>query len=476
MASSAASTATTGIGNGRPERGRNSGPDRKRPRVSRIRPVAALSVVLLAAGCGAEDAEQARLCRAVIPALEGGAVIERVETLPAPAPHDVALRYYATDGTGRTIVQDLTCRFAGGTLQAGRLDLVGVDSDRTGELTPVRLHMLRVWLALFDAGRVAAPDQGPANGAPRGAGFTAVYLLQQGVNAIAIGCIYALLAVGFTLVYGIIGRINLAFGELAMIGGFTTFIGATLAGGVPGVPLPLALLAVLGLAMAVAGAHGWATERLVFRPLRGSTSQAALIATIGLAIFLQEYVRLIQGSRDRWLQPVFSERLDLAEAGGFAASISLGQIVVAGLTAVLLTGLHLILTRTGLGRAQRACADDSGMAALLGVDVDRTIGRTFALGGALAAAAGFVVATYFGGVNFFMGHMLGFKALAAAIVGGIGSVGGAILGGLLIGLFETLWSGYLAIAYKDIAVFTVLTVVLIFRPDGLLGRGSSRRV
>ena len=212
-------------------------------------------LLIVLAGCGGVDAEQARLCRAVIPALEGGAVIERVETLEAPAPHGVALRYYATEASGRTIVQDLTCRFAGGTLQANRLDLIGVDSDRTGELTPVRLHMLRVWLALFDAGRLATPtadirgdvdaDEGATGPARHGAGFAAVYLLQQGVNAIAMGCVYALLAVGFTLVYGLIGRINLAFGELAMIGGFTAFLGVSLAAGLTGLPLPLVLLSLI---------------------------------------------------------------------------------------------------------------------------------------------------------------------------------------------------------------------------------------
>ena len=238
--------------------------------------------------------------------------------------------------------------------------------------------------------------------------------------------------------------------------------------------LPLALLAVLGVAMLVGAVHGWTTERLVFRPLRGTPSQAPLIATIGLAFGLQEYVRLVQTSRDRWLQPMFTDRIALAEGDGFTAGIGIGQILVLALTATLFVGLTLLLSRTGLGRAQRACSDDAAMAALVGVDVDRTIGWTFLIGGAMAAAAGFVIATHLGGVNFYMGHLIGFKALAAAIVGGIGSVGGALLGGLLIGLLEAFWSGYLTIAYKDIAVFAVLTLVLIFRPDGLLGRSAGR--
>lgn len=423
--------------------------------------------------CGS-DGEQLRLCRSLIPAFEGAAEIDIRHEAPDPsAPYAMIVEYRIAGSAAAAGDHWILCQFAGGILDADRLELQGVVTDREGSLTPVRLHMLKVWLSLFDP-RPAGGDR--TEGAKRGPVFAVAYFLQQLVNGTAISCIYALLAIGYTLVYGIIGRINLAFGEMAMIGGFAAVIGAVMIAALGGGGLPLSLLLVLAFAMLVGAVHGWATERLVFRPLRGASTQAPLIATIGLAIGLQEYVRLVQGSRDRWLQPIFTERVELVGADGFAASIGVGQILILVLTAGLFVALRIGLTRTGLGRAQRACSDDAGMAALVGVDVDRTIGWTFMIGAGLAAAAGFILATYLGGVNFYMGHLIGFKALAAAIVGGIGSVSGALLGGLLIGMLETFWSGYLTIAYKDIAVFGVLTLVLIFRPAGLLGQSRSRAV
>ncbi len=425
-----------------------------------------LGLAIGLAACGL-DGEQARLCRSLIPAFEPMAEVEILGQERHPSrPYAVIIDYRSEDGKEHWIL----CRFAGGTLDAARLRLEEVATDREGTLSPIRLHMLRVWLGVFE--RPVAADGRPT-GQDRSPAVAGAYLLQQLVNGSVISCIYGLLAIGYTLVYGIIGRINLAFGEMAMVGGFVTVIGATLIAALGGVVLPAALLTVLALAMLVGAVHGWATERLVFRPLRGTPSQAPLIATIGLAIGLQEYVRLVQTSRDRWLQPIFTERVDLATADRFTASIGLGQILVLGLTVALFGGLRLVLANTGLGRAQRACSDDAGMAALVGVDVDRTIGWTFLIGAGLAATAGFIIATYLGGVNFYAGHLIGFKALTAAIVGGIGSVTGALLGGFLIGMLETFWSGYLTIAYKDIAVFGVLALVLIFRPAGLLG-GSGR--
>ena len=429
-----------------------------------------LAVAAVLSACGT-DGEQARLCRSLIPAFEGSQV-EILDESPDPAgPNALIVTYRGVDAADGDPDRWILCRFAGGALDGDRLRLVGVATDRDGELSPIRLRMLRVWLGMFGrppGERIEAPgeDRSPA--------FAGAYFLQQLVNGTVISCIYALLAIGYTMVYGIIGRINLAFGQMAMIGGFATVIGATLLAAIGGVALPLALLSVLMLAVLVGAVHGWATERLVFRPLRGTSTQAPLIATIGLAIGLQEYVRLVQSSRDHWLQPIFTRRAELFTGDGFTASIGQGQMSVLGLTAALFAGLTIMLRRTGLGRAQRACSDDAGMAALTGVDVDRTIGWTFLIGAGLAAVAGFIIATYLGGVNFFTGHLIGVKALAAAIVGGIGSVPGALLGGFLIGMLETFWSGYLTIAYKDIAVFGVLTLVLIFRPGGLLG-GSDKR-
>ncbi len=196
--------------------------------------------------------------------------------------------------------------------------------------------------------------------------------------------------------------------------------------------------------------------------------------TIGWAIFLQEYLRLIQGTRERWLQPIYTEPHLLGAAQGFAVSVATSQILVLLLTAGLCAALWLGMARSRFGRHHRACSDDGAMAALCGVDVDRTVALSFALGAAYAAAGGFLVILYYGGVNFYMGLLLGFKALVAAIVGGIGSVPGAMLGGVLVAVLETFWSGYLTIAYKDVAVFGLLAAMLVFRPCGLLGKPSSR--
>ena len=303
-----------------------------------------------------------------------------------------------------------------------------------------------------------------------------LYLLQQFINAVPLSCIYGLLAIGYTLVYGIIGRINLAFGEVAMVGAYATFMGISLFVTAGGTGLALALIAVLLMAMAVGVVQGWIAERIVFRPLRRAATQAPLIASIGLAIFFQEYMRLTQGSRDRYLQPVFSEPYQLAATADFSVTMTLLQILIAALTLIVYALLWVLMQRSAFGRAHRACADDAAMAALCGVDVNRTVVCSFMLGAAYAAIAGFVMALYYGVVNFHMGYLIGFKALVAAIVGGIGSVSGAMMGGILIGMLEVFWSSYLPIAYRDIAVFGLLALFLVFRPHGVRGVSSDQYV
>jgi branched-chain amino acid transport system permease protein len=385
------------------------------------------------------------------------------------APHAVLIRYAVRPAGALPETRHwLSCRFAGSGFDQDRLRLVGVVSDREGTLSEVRLFMLRrYWLGLYEGQGGAETPEG---GVPRDLHGRLLYALQLAVNALVLGCLYGLLALGYTLVYGIARRINLAFGEIAMIGAYTAFIGVTALALLGVGVLPLALLAVLALVALVGAVHGWVTERLVFRPLHDQPSQAPLIATIGLALFLQEYLRLSQGSADRWIQPVFSDAHRLAgSAGGFAVTVSTSQLLILGLTGALYLGLWHLMTRTAFGRAARACADDLRMAALCGVPVARTMARIFTLGAACAAAAGFVILLRYGGVRFSDGFLLGFKALTAAILGGIGSIPGAMAGGLLIGTLETFWAGYLTLAYKDVAVFALLAAVLIWRPHGLFG-------
>jgi branched-chain amino acid transport system permease protein len=300
--------------------------------------------------------------------------------------------------------------------------------------------------------------------------MTTLYFTQQLINALALASVYALLALSFTLIYGIIGKINFAFGEMLMVGAMVTAIWSLFLAvyGVAGWPVVLSL--VLAASLLTGAAHGWTTERLVFRRLRVTRGHAPLIAAIALSIIYQEGVRVLQGAGDFWLRPDFSLSFVLAEAGGFDVVANWKQIAIIAATLVSLIGLGWLLKSTRFGLHYRACADDVRTAALMGVDADKVIALTFTLGGGLAGLAGFVLIEYYGVANFFMGFLTGFKALTAAIVGGIGSIRGAVLGGALIALLETFWSGYLGGTYREVAVFGVLALVLVFRPSGLLGR------
>jgi branched-chain amino acid transport system permease protein len=302
------------------------------------------------------------------------------------------------------------------------------------------------------------------------------YFVQQIINGLTLGAIYGLIAIGYTMVYGIIGMINFAHGEVYMIGAFVALITFLVLGmwgiGFVSLALPLVLLS----AMAFTAVYGWTIERVAYRPLRHSFRLAPLISAIGMSIFLQNYVQLLQGARVKALAPVVQGGFTLMETGGFAVQVSYLQIFIILLTTALMVGFSLVIGATPLGRAQRACEQDMTMAALLGIDVDRTISLTFVMGAALAAVAGMIVVLYYGVIDFFIGFLAGIKAFTAAVLGGIGSLPGAMLGGLLIGLIEALWSGYFSVEYKDVSVFVILVLVLLFRPTGLLGRPDVEKV
>ncbi len=303
------------------------------------------------------------------------------------------------------------------------------------------------------------------------------YFLQQLINGVTLGAIYGLVAIGYTMVYGIIGMINFAHGEIYMIGAFTAVISFLVLGVIGITWVPLAVVMVLILTMLFTAVYGWTVERLAYRRLRGSFRLAPLISAIGMSIFLQNYVQLVQGARDKPLPRVMSQVFVLMDpAGGFRVSVSALQLLIVVLTVVLMIGFTQLIARTSLGRAQRACEQDIKMASLLGIDVDRTISLTFVMGAALAGVAGVMVTMYYGVVDFYIGFLAGIKAFTAAVLGGIGSLPGAMLGGLLIGLIEALWSAYFSVEYKDVAVFGILVLVLIFRPTGLLGRPDLEKV
>ncbi len=303
------------------------------------------------------------------------------------------------------------------------------------------------------------------------------YFLQQLINGLTLGAMFGLIAIGYTMVYGILGMVNFAHGEIFMIGGFVSVITFLILGYLGLTWVPLALATMLLMTMVFTALHGWAVERLGYRALRNSTRLAPLISAIGMSIFLQNYVQLLQGARNKALKPLISGGVEVVtSASGFTVKLGYMQIVIMGVTTVLMAGFSLLIARTSLGRQQRACEQDMKMARLLGVNVDRTISLTFVMGASLAAVAGLTWLMYYGIIDFYVGFLAGIKAFSAAVLGGIGSLPGAMLGGLLIGLIEVFYSAYFSTEYKDVAAFAVLVLVLIFRPSGLLGKPDIEKV
>ena len=298
------------------------------------------------------------------------------------------------------------------------------------------------------------------------------YFVQQLVNGLTLGSIYGLIAIGYTMVYGIIGMINFSHGDVFMVGAFMALIVFLFLVSIfASVSVVLFLLIMMIVAMLLTSLYSWTIEKVAYRPLRGSFRLAPLITAIGMSIALSNFVQVTQGPRNKPIPPMISTVYNV-----FGISISAKQIVIVVVTAVLLTIFWYLVNKTALGRAQRACEQDRKMAALLGVDVDRTISLTFIMGASLAAVAGTLYLMYYGVVSFSDGFIPGVKAFTAAVLGGIGSIPGAVLGGLLIGFIEGMWSAYFSIDYKDVAAFSILAIVLIFLPSGILGRPEVEKV
>ena len=307
-------------------------------------------------------------------------------------------------------------------------------------------------------------------------GSSLLEFIQQVINGLTLGSIYALIAIGYTMVYGIIGMINFAHGEIYMIGAYVGLLVITVLGLFGVDSISLILLATLAISILVTGSYGWAVERLAYRPLRGSPRLVPLISAIGVSIFLQNYVQLGQGARDVSMQPVLTGGWRFGPEDGFQVYLSYMQVLIAVVTMVSMTVLTLFISRSRMGRACRACSQDRTMANLLGIDTDRVIALTFVLGAALAAVAGVLVSMYYGLVNPFIGFIAGLKAFTAAVLGGIGSIPGAMLGGVVLGLAESFASAYLRTEYKDVVAFALLIGVLLVRPSGLLGRPDVEKV
>ena len=302
--------------------------------------------------------------------------------------------------------------------------------------------------------------------------------LQQLVNGLTVGSVYALIALGYTMVYGILEFINFAHGEIYMVGAYLGIIAVAVATslGLGGFPILLLVIAFV-FAMAFSASWGVTIERLAYRPLRQAPRLAPLISALGVSIFLQNFVMVTQGTRDKVFRltehplPLTSGSITFG-----STQISFVQMMIMGTAIFLMILLSLFIGKTKLGKAMRATAQDQKMAYLVGIDINRVISVTFLIGSALGAAAGVMVALYYGLVNFFIGYIAGIKAFTAAVLGGIGNVPGAMLGGIILGLVESFGAGYLSSEYKDVYAFVILVVFLIFRPQGLLGERVSEKV
>ena len=281
-------------------------------------------------------------------------------------------------------------------------------------------------------------------------------LLQQLVNGLILGSIYGLIAIGYTMVYGIIGMINFAHGEIYMISAYLFAIFLALAGLFGVTSLPVALLITLVFTIIITGVYGFAVERIAYRPLRGSSRLAPLISAIGMSLVLQNYVQLAQGARDQALPPLYTGVFRFGTEREFV-QITHIQLFIIVVTVISMVALHLLINHTSLGRACRATQQDRTMANLLGINTDRVISLVFVIGASMAAVAGI-------------------KAFTAAVLGGIGSIPGAMLGGIILGLSESLFAGLVNTDYKDVFAFALLVGVLVFRPTGILGRPEVEKI
>ncbi|WP_033791398.1 ABC transporter permease subunit [Pantoea septica] len=295
------------------------------------------------------------------------------------------------------------------------------------------------------------------------------FLLQQLINGLTLGAVYGLIAIGYTMVYGIIGMINFAHGEVYMISAYLCAIGLALLSFFGVHSFPLLIFGTLLFTIVVTAVYGWTIERIAYRPLRHSTRLAPLISAIGMSLILQNYVQLSQGPNQQGVPTLLTGVLRVEFDGGLV-QITWTKLFILGAAFCGMALLTWIIQYTRLGRICRAVQQDRRMAAILGINTDRVISLVFVIGAAMAGLAGVLVTMNYGTFDFYAGFIIGIKAFTAAVLGGIGSLPGAMLGGLLLGVAEAQFAGLVNSDYKDVFSFALLVVILIFRPQGLLGR------
>lgn len=432
-------------------------------------------------GCTPDDPWNFNICRIALPGIEDDAtkirLLTRFNEITDPA--TVTLNYQLlTDTTASRPtpppIHSLTCHFTIPDRPNMPGQLIGIESSRYGVISPTHLSILnRFWLdrvgrAALD--RYENVDQGLHIDVPE-INSDLAYGLQITINGLSRGAIYGLLALSFTLIYGLIGRINLAFGEIVMTAALSTVIFGLLLSSMMGWNIALIVIGATAMAAFVGSGLSHLTWRNVFGPLgqKAAGGRAMIVASLGCVLFIQEFVRIVISARNFNLPPLWQYSMPLIRSDHFVVRLLGFDLLSIGLACVIGGALVWGMAKTAFGRQWRAISQDRIAAALCGVSLHRIEAQTFLLAGFLCGITGAVMALRYGVINFHSGTLFGFKALVAAILGGIGYMRGAWLGGFVIGLMEAFWSGYLGGEYRDVAVFGLLAAILVLRPGGLVG-------
>jgi branched-chain amino acid transport system permease protein len=412
------------------------------------------------------DEGRARLCRTVVPAIEAdGAKVSILRSGTGPSADSIRVDYRLS-ADGRTLaVRHVICHFGGGEHALGPDVLSGVDTWQ-GPLEETRLLFLRRFY-------LELPDEPPSDpGADAAASALllpapAALALQQLVAALPSAAIYGLLASSYALIQGLVGRVVFGFGDLAALGGYATLTGLAL-GAAAG--SPFALGAGLVLALGVAASYGVAAGRYAVLPALRAKGQAVVIATVGLMLALAEYSRLTMPRSLIWAPPLLASPIALARAENFTVTVTPMQMLSAATGLIGALGLLAYQRWSAFGRNWRAVSQDEIAAAMLGVDRDRVFTQSFAIAAALAGLSGYVLTVHFGQTGYAYGFTLGLKALVGAVLGGIGSIGAAFAGGVILAFGEAGWSALFSVDSRDLAVYSLLAILFIFRPYGIFGR------
>lgn len=436
---------------------------------------AILALVVLCAAPPPASADQydgaVQRCTDLLPEFDRNPTDIRTDVQPATADKPVAVRvtWKRSDAPAGSDPEGwIVCFFLPRAETDGAWQIDGMDTQKYGRMRRYDVQQLYK-LRWINEHYLTKPEQRTPQVEERPWLVQSLYILQQTLNAITLGCLYALLAVAFNIVYNVTRIVNLAFGDLYMIGAFVTYVSYVLvatAGGTFSLPVvTLALLVTIG----TCALASWTTNRLAFSHMRGKPTTVPMVASIGIAIIFREIVRLTQGPKTRWMPPTKGTVWQLTEGLGYDVYLRKGHLLVGLATLVVAALMWWAGRNTKFGRGYRAAAQDPRMAELLGINVSRTVGFAFLVAGGMTGIAGIFAALQYQLVDFYMGYVIGFKALAAALLGGIGSLGGAFLGGILIAAIEIFGGMAFGDEWRDLAVFATMALVLIFRPAGLFG-------